>query len=175
MQVKSTVVLALLAGTLLSCGDGIGGVTDPTSGGSTPTPTPRPGATPTPTATPAATPTPSTGLTCQLASLPDCAATGCCERGGTPLFTAEVERAMNDLENTRPDLFGAGGKVRDNLVYLQVLAQRITQLTGLCTKPEGHDEIRVKRDQTVAQHVDVLISDEFPAVVGVYTCRPASF
>jgi hypothetical protein len=60
---------------------------------------------------------------------------------------------------------------------MQVLAQEILNRSNgqICAEPLGHDELRIKGDQNVSQHVDVLISDRTPWVGGAYTCRPASF
>lgn len=133
-------------------------------------------ATPTPTAAPTATPspTPSAGLTCNLPALPHCD-DKCCTAGGTVMFVSELELAEADLYKTQPNLFQSNGQVKNNFEYLAALAKRLTQLTGLCAEANAHDEIRVKRDQTVSQHIDVLISDVTPWVGGAYTCRPASF
>jgi hypothetical protein len=157
--------------TALGCGDGIG---DITSGGPSATPTPAPTATPVPTPAPTATPT--ANATCQLARLPNCDAQ-CCREGGSVIHRAELDAAQNSLRNRRPDLYLSNGDVRDNFQWMQVLAQEILNNTNgrVCAEPLGHDEIRVKSDQSVSQHVDVLISDRTPWVGGAYTCRPASF
>jgi hypothetical protein len=167
--------VALAVMTMAGCGDGIGDVTTASSPSGTPKPaattTPAPG-TPTPTPTP--TPKPGT-LTCTLPSLPICDA-ACCSAGGDRLFTKEIQAAEDDLYNTQPGLFLSNGDVKNNLDYLNALAKRLTEMTGLCAVANAHDEIRVKRDQTVSQHVDVLSgNDATPWVGGVYTCRPASF
>jgi hypothetical protein len=140
--------------TALGCGDGIG---DITSGG------------------PSATPT-TANATCQLARLPNCDAQ-CCREGGSVIHRAELDAAQNSLRNRRPDLYLSNGDVRDNFQWMQVLAQELLNNTNgrVCAEPLGHDEIRVKSDQSVSQHVDVLISDRTPWVGGAYTCRPASF
>jgi hypothetical protein len=91
------------------------------------------------------------------------------------LFTPELEAAQDDLRRNQPALFHANGQVKSNFEYMGALAKRLTERTGLCAEPLGHDELRVKRDQTVSQHIDVLISDVTPWVGGAYTCRPASF
>jgi hypothetical protein len=86
-----------------------------------------------------------------------------------------MQAAEDDLTRTQPGLFLPNGDVRDNIAYLAALARRITEMSGLCTEPLGHDEIRIKGDQNISQHVDVLIADVSPWVGGAYTCRPASF
>jgi hypothetical protein len=180
--VKKTVVGAVAAlsvmMTMFGCGDGIGGVTT----GSSPSGTPKPSATPAPgtgtsaSPTPTPSPTPRPGaLSCTLPSLPICDA-ACCTAGGTKLFTQEIQAAEDDLYATQPGLFLPNGDVKNNLDFLAALAKRLTEMTGLCAQANGHDEIRVKRDQSVSQHVDVLLgADATPWVGGVYTCRPASF
>lgn len=93
------------------------------------------------------------------------------------IYRNEIDVAENNVRTKRPELFFSNGDVRDNLEYLKVLAQELMNNTGgrICSEPLGHDEIRVKGDQNVSQHVDVLISDREPWVGGAYTCRPASF
>ena len=159
---------------MVGCGDGIG---DVTTAGPSATPTPRPGASPTPTPVPTPTPTPTPrpgALSCSLPSLPICDA-ACCSSGGPNLFRNEVETAEDDLVRSQPGLFLPNGNVKDKFAYLDALAKRLTELTGLCAVANGHDELRIKKDQTVSNHVDVLIGDETPWVGGIYTCRPASF
>ena len=93
------------------------------------------------------------------------------------IFRNEIDVAQNSVRTKRPELFFSNGNVRDNFEYLKVLAQEVLNLSGgrICAEPLGHDEIRVKGDQSISQHVDVLISDVEPWVGGAYTCRPASF
>lgn len=174
--------------TFSNCGDGLDLVPDLSgpaggaSGGATSTPTPRPATTATPTPTP--TPTPSGGLTCQLPSRPDCGNSGCCTEGGTALFSAQINDAQADLERTRPELFNSNGSLRiDELDYTDLLAKKITALTGLCAVGGGRggesrskDEVGIKSDNNVSQNVDVIIgSSNTPYIGGRYTCRPASF
>ena len=169
---KTTIGSAMALATLvIGCGTGIG---DGTSGsGPSATPTPVAAATPAPTAVP--TPTPATSnLTCNLAKLPNCDA-NCCSAGGSVMFRSEIEEAQADLVRTQPGLFQGNGDVRNNFDYLAALAKRLTERTGICAEALAHDEIRVKRDQSVSQHVDVLIADVSPGILGAYTCRPASF
>ena len=92
-----------------------------------------------------------------------------------PLFYAQIEAAEDDLTKTQPGLFLPNGDVKDKFEYISALAKRLTQMTGICSEPLGHDEIRTKDNQSVSQHVDVLIADQTPWVGGAYTCRPASF
>lgn len=171
---RRTVLGAGLALTLMavSCGEGVAtldsgaGPSGSSSSVSQATPTPAPTAT--------QSPTPSAGLTCTLPSLPHCD-DKCCTAGGTVLFVSELELAEADLYKNQPNLFQSNGQVKNNFEYLAALAKRLTELTGLCAEANAHDEIRVKRDQTVSQHIDVLIGDVTPWVGGAYTCRPASF
>lgn len=164
--------LALTVMTMAACGDGIGDVT--TGSGPSSKPTPAPTATPAPTPTPTATP--SANATCKLPKLPNCDAQ-CCSQGGSVFLRNEIDAAQNSVRTKRPELFFSNGDVRDNFEYLKVLAQEVLNLSGgaICAEPLGHDEIRVKRDQSISQHVDVLIADREPWVGGAYTCRPASF
>lgn len=168
----ATGALVFLAVTAISCGDGIGDVTT----GSGPSATPTPAATPVPTPTATPTATPSSRATCQLPSLPNCDAQ-CCREGGSVIYTSQIESAQASLRNSQPGLFFSNGDVRDNIEYMKALAQEILNRSNgqICAEPLGHDEMRVKGDQNVSQHVDVLISDRTPWVGGAYTCRPASF
>ena len=166
----ATLALAVM---MAGCGDGIG---DVTSGGPSATPTPVATPTATPTATPAPTPTPNANLlSCTLPPrLPNCDAT-CCRAGGSVEFRTQIEEAQDDLRRNRPELFQGNGDVRDNLQYLQILAKRLTERTGICSEALGHDEIRVKNTNDRSQHVDVLVADRTPSVLGAYSCTPASF
>lgn len=164
-----------MAVTTISCGDGIGDVTTGSGPSSTPTPAPTPAATATPAATP--TPTPATSnVACRLPSLPNCDAT-CCSNGGSIIHRSQIEAAQEEVARTQPGLFLPGGNVRDNIEYMTVLARVIQNRSNgeVCAQVLGHDEIRIKSDQNVSQHVDVLIADATPAILGAYTCRPASF
>ncbi len=165
------------------CGDGLdsSSPTGSTGGGPT-TPTPAPTATPTPT--PAATPTPAQGLTCQLAPRPDCGNNGCCPDGGERLFDSQINNAQAELERTRPDIFNSNGSLRiDELAYTDLLASKITAMTGLCARGGGRggesiskDEVAIKRTNDLSQNVDVIIgSSNTPYIGGRHTCRPASF
>ena len=164
---------AILALALMtaSCGDGIG---DVTSGGPSSTPTPAPTATPAPTPTP--TPPPTANSTCRLPARQNCDAQ-CCSAGGSVIYRTEIDIAQNSVRTKRPELFFSNGNVRDNFEYLRVLSQEVLDLSSgqICAEPLGHDEIRIKGNQEVSQHVDVLVADVSPAILGAYTCRPASF
>jgi len=139
----------------------------------TPTPTPTP--VPTPTATPRIT-------TCTLPENDDCGSR-CCTKGGTELFTAEIEAAQDALERSSPDLFEDDGSLAvDEEVYTAALAKKITEMTGICCRGGGRptsiskDEVACKRNNNVSQNTDVILgSNNSPFVGGVYTCRPASF
>ena len=91
------------------------------------------------------------------------------------MWRTQIEDAEAELFRTQPNLFFSNGNVRDKFEYMAALAKLLTARTGLCAEPLGHDEIRVKENQNVSQHIDVLIADESPWVGGAYTCRPASF
>ena len=169
----ATLALAFMAVTNISCGDGIGDVT--TGSGPSATPTPAT-VTATPAPTPVPTATPSTRATCALPALPNCDAQ-CCREGGSVIYASQIDSAQASLRNSQPGLFFSNGDVRDNLEYMRQLAQEILHRSNdqICAEALGHDEMRVKGDQSVSQHVDVLISDRTPWVGGAYTCRPASF
>lgn len=167
--------VALAVMTMAGCGDGIGDVTSGSGPSSTPTPTttPRPGTSPTPTPVPTATPRPGV-LSCTLPKLPNCD-DQCCSQGGSVIWRTQLQDAEDELVKLQPGLFFSNGDVRDKFEYMAALAKLLTERTGLCAEPLGHDEIRVKENQTISQHIDVLIADQTPWVGGAYTCRPASF
>ena len=168
-----------LAIALSSCGDGL--ETSPT-GNATPTPTPRPTTSATPTPTPAPTATPVTTLKCELSERPDCGAT-CCTEGGGNSYVAVIDNAQTDLERTRPDLFNANGSLRvDEVTYTNILAAKITAMTGICAIGGGQgssrskDEVALKRDNNQSTNVDTIIgSSNTPYIGGAYNCRPAAF
>lgn len=167
-----------LALALASCGEGTTTATpsSPTgssSGAVTTTPTPTPA--PTPTATP-------TALKCELPERPDCGASCCFEGGGNPYVTA-IDNAQAELERTRKDIFNSDGSLKvDEVTYTNILAEKITAMTGICAIGGGQgssrskDEVGLKRDNNSSTNVDVIIgSTHTPAILGVYTCRPAAF
>ena len=177
----SLVCLGLpLAMAISNCGDGLDSSTpsSPTgssSGGSTSTPTPTATPTPTPTATP-------TALKCELPERPDCGASCCFEGGGNP-YVAVIDDAQAELERTRKDIFNSDGSLNvDKVTYTNILAEKITAMTGICAVGGGQgssrskDEVGLKRDNNSSTNVDVIIgSTHSPAILGVYTCRPAAF
>lgn len=140
-------------------------------------------ATPTPTPTPTPAPTPTPVMTCNLSANDDCGNSGCCREGGTIQFEAEIESAMAALERSSPDLFERNGSLAvDEEVYTAALAKKIVEMHGLCARGGGRpttiskDEVAVKRDNNMSQNVDVILgSTNTPAIIGVWTCRPASF
>ena len=144
------------------------------------TPTPAP----TPTSTPAPTPTSSPAAqSCDLHAKDDCGKTGCCRKGGPRLFDAEVLAAQLALRRTSPELFNRNGSLAvKNERYTATLAEKITELTGLCARGGGHgtsiapDEVAVKFDNLVSQNTDVIVgATNTPQLGSVFTCRPASF
>lgn len=173
---RKTAIGALVALTtfMVACGDGIGDAKTGSSPSGTPTPAPT--ATPAPTPTPTATPAPGGNIACRLPKLPNCDAT-CCSNGGSVQQRGEIEAAQDELVRTQPALFLPNGNVRDNFAYLAALARTIQNRSNgnICAEALGHDEVRIKAGQDISQHVDVLIADVTPAVLGAYTCRPASF
>jgi hypothetical protein len=145
------------------------------SGSTTPTPVPTP--------TPAATPTPVATLRCTLPDLPDCGFQGCCTEGGGNGYGTVIDNAQADLERTRPDLFNSNGSLKvDEITYTNILAAKITAMTGICAVGGGQgssrskDEVGLKRDNTQSTNVDVIIgSSNTPYIGGTYNCRPAAF
>ena len=163
-----------------NCSDGLESTpTNPSGsasgGGATPTPTPTATPTPAPTATP-------TALKCELSERPDCGASCCFEGGGNP-YVGVINDAQANLERTRPDLFNSNGSLAvDEVTYTRILAEKITAMSGVCAIGGGEgssrskDEVGLKRDNNSSTNVDVIIgSTHSPAILGVYTCRPAAF
>jgi hypothetical protein len=171
-------VLGVLS--LGACGDG-----SPTSN---PTPAPTPTPAPSPTPTPAPTP-PPVG-TCTLEPMPDCGAEGCCREGGGALqYEVEILGAQAAVKQAHPDWFRSNGSIRvSDVQYTEAVAQKITELYGLCARggdernprSGGHsissDEVGIKRDNGSSQNVDIIIgSSRMPSILEHFTCRPASF
>jgi hypothetical protein len=162
-----------------NCGDGLDqSPSSPTGGSSGAT------ATPTPTPTPAPTPTPTpVALKCELPDRPDCGFTGCCTEGGGNPYVTVIDNAQAELERTRPDLFNSNGSLKvDEITYTNILAAKITEMTGICAVGGGQgssrskDEVGLKRDNNSSTNVDTIIgSSNTPYIGGVYNCRPAAF
>ena len=98
------------------------------------------------------------------------------------MFEAEIEAGMRALERSNPELFDDGEIAVSEEEYTAALAKKITEMTGICCRGGGRpttiskDEVACKRDNNLSQNTDVIIgSTNTPAIVGVYTCRPASF
>lgn len=170
-----------------ACGDGLSDSTPVVNA----TPTPRPGSTPTPTptATPVATPTP-TGLRCALATQPNCATEngpyefGCCTARNIeelePGYEAAINEAQDFVENTRPELFDANGKVRggSERAYTQAVAARIVSKNGICTAAPSYmpeDEIAMKDRNEKSQIIDIIQGDGTRRLKYVSMCLPSNF
>jgi hypothetical protein len=170
---ESRVAVAVLCALMtFACSDDKGTSPTPTAAAPTPSPTPTPTPTPSPVATTKA---------CTLPEMGDCGA-GCCRRGGAAQFDAEIEAAQEALVYSSPQLFDANGRVKvEAEEYTAALAKKITEMTGLCARGGGKpssisgDEVAVKRDNTLSQNVDVLISNGVPWIGERFTCTPASF
>jgi hypothetical protein len=138
--------------------------------------------TPTPTPSPTAPPTPSI-KTCTVPENGDCGNSGCCRQGGALMFEAEIEAGMAALRRSDPDLFESDGSLAvDEEEYTDKLAKKITEMTGICCRGGGRpttiskDEVACKRDNNLSQNTDVILgSTNTPAIINVWTCRPASF
>lgn len=114
--------------------------------------------------------------------MPDCGLSGCCTRGGGNPYVTPIADAQTALERERPDIFNSNGSLKiDEIAYTNLLAAKITAMTGICTRGGGvgsasKDEVGLKRDNGTSINVDVIIgSTETPYIGGVYTCTPASF
>ena len=145
------------------------------SGSETASPTaPAAPATPAPTPAPAATPR---AFSCPLPALPDHQQP--CPKLN-PRFSTEVMGAIDEVINTRPDLFdfadnlGAGSwKVKDRTRYLRAVTDAINA-RGLCTtiSPE---EIGVKSTNDFNEQWNVITGRDYVRRAYVTTCIPSAF
>jgi hypothetical protein len=151
---------------------------------------PPTGVAPTPTPTPVPTPEPTpVAKSCTLEPREDCGDDGCCRKGGDNRFDAQIAEAQAAVVVDHPDWFRTNGSLRVGTEeYTAAVAAKITELHGLCTrggdglnpKQGGHsissDEVGIKADNGLSQNVDVVIgSSNKPAILGRWTCQPASF
>jgi hypothetical protein len=134
-----------------------------------PTPTP---AAPAPTATPAATPAPSGA--CSLPAMPD--GSSCSEEH--PHFNDDVEAAVRQIREERPNLFKPDGKkVKEQFYddYVRGVAD-ILKSYGYCAAQGGpDDEVAVKTKNDWNDQYDVLMGDGTSWVAYTVTCRPSRF
>ena len=157
----------------------------PGQGGPSPTATPTVPTTPTatpaapqPTATPTApTPTPTAAPPsgqCSLPSMPD--GSSCGEEH--PHFNDDVNAAVRQIRDQRPELFKPDGKkVKEQFYdeYVRGVAD-ILKSYGYCAAQGGpDDEVAVKTKNDWNDQYDVLMGDGTSWVAYTVTCRPSRF
>lgn len=145
-----------------------------------PSPTPTPNAPPTPTPTPAApVPTPAPTATpgsSDVCNLPPMHESPCAEEH--PHFNADVEAAVRQIREERPNLFKPDGKkVKEQFYdeYVRGVAD-ILKSYGYCAAQGGpEDEVAVKETNDWNDQYDVLMGDGTSWVAYTVTCRPSRF
>lgn len=175
MRFSTQLVLAGTLSLLAGCG-GSGGST-PAGPAPGPSPTPAPTATPSPSATP--TPTPPTGTSCPYGVGNYYAQ---CDRT-SPVFLPDVDHAIDQLVQDRPDLFdqsntaGPGAYyVLDPDQYFEGVVQNL-EGTGFCAEYGGFG-LQVKNSNDFSERYDILLgSGHIRRGDGSYraTCNPAAF
>jgi hypothetical protein len=148
---------------LLSCG---GGSSSNPVANTAPTSTPAPVATAAPTAAPAA------AVAC---GLPPVTAPSACDRDGNPVFLDQVDAAVAQVQQQRPELFEGQYVVSPGRFYLAVIAN--LQAQGFCAGFDG-EEIQVKNVNAYSEQYHLLTSGQIVrrgAVTWRATCRPAAF
>jgi hypothetical protein len=102
----------------------------------------------------------------------------------TPRYLSDVEAAITQLSNSKPELFDKGDmqpgtdfyKVTNIAGYTAGVVQALTA-RGFCAFWDG-EEIQVKRENGFSDHYDILTSDDhIRKGTGAYrsTCYPAAF
>jgi len=137
-----------------------------------PAPTPAPGGTPAPGATPPPPPPPSGS--CSLPPGPG-AGENCPVE--SPSFQAEVDAAITQLIQQRPDIFsGQGGNplVVKHSEYMNGVVANLRS-RGLCAIVDSDDEIAVKNTNSFNDQYDILLSTGHVRRAYTATCRPAWF
>jgi hypothetical protein len=138
---------------------------------------PAPGGTPAPgpTASPGPTPNPAPpGGSC---SLPPGGGAGQNCPVESPSFQAEVEAAITQLIQQRPDIFsGQGGSplVVKHSEYMNGVVANLRS-RGLCAIVDSDDEIAVKNTNSFNDQYDILLSTGQVRRAYTATCRPAWF
>jgi len=137
-----------------------------------PAPTPAPGGTPAPGATPPPPPPPS-----GLCSLPPGPGPGVNCPAESPSFLDEVDAAITQLIQQRPDIFsGQGGNplVVKHSEYMNGVVANLRS-RGLCAIVDSDDEIAVKNTNSFNDQYDILLSTGHVRRAYTATCRPAWF
>lgn len=143
-----------------------------------PLPTPPPPAPAPPPAAPAPAPPgpapapapPPSGGSC---SLPPGGGPGTNCPVESPSFQAEVEAAIAQLMQQRPDIFNGTAVVKHSEYMNGVVANLRSR--GLCAIVDSDDEIAVKNTNVFSDQYDILLSSGHVRRAYTATCRPAWF
>jgi hypothetical protein len=152
----SIAALALL--TLNVCGGGKGSPSGPT--------TPQTPAAPTPTPSP--TPDPPVSLSCTR--LPTGAANPSCGVE-TPVFMADIDKAINTLQGQRPDIFVGDTVVKVGAYYVGII--ELLDKEGICAI-FGGEELGVKSSNAFSESYDILTAKNQVRRKYVSSCSPAA-
>lgn len=146
----------------------------PTAPPATQPPNPAPAPAPSGAPAPAPTSAPPSGGSC---SLPpgNGAGTNCPVE--SPSFQSEVEDAINQLIQQRPDIFSGGGPAPLVVKHSEYMNGVVANLRsrGLCAVVDSEDEIAVKNTNTFNDQYDILLSTGQVRRAYTATCRPAWF
>jgi hypothetical protein len=107
-----------------------------------------------------------------------------CSRQESGQFFGQVEGAVNQVMEERPDLFdftdyatGNGPRILDLAAYHQAVVDVLTP-QGFCAKDDRGEEIAIKNENGFSEQYDVQFADEYVRIgQGIYrsTCHPAAF
>lgn len=146
-------------------------------------PTPPPPAPPPPPAAPAPAPTPPGATPAPPPAPPPPGGGSCSLPPGngpgvncpveSPSFQADVEAAIAQLMQQRPDIFN-GTAVLKHSDYMNGVVANL-RARGLCAIVDSDDEIAVKNTNAFSDQYDILLSSGHVRRAYTATCRPAWF
>jgi hypothetical protein len=118
-------------------------------------------------------------MSCTIpAQATDCRHDGCC-RQQTDTLGEYVERAIRDVQASRPEMFNGDEVINESDEELVVLAvaRMLETRYGLCAKPGPiEDEVAVKNTNAFSEQFDIILANHRVNVHGyMVTCRPARF
>jgi hypothetical protein len=92
-------------------------------------------------------------------------------------FQGEVEAAINQLIQQRPDIFSGGGSAPLVVKHSEYMNGVVANLRsrGLCAIVDSDDEIAVKNTNSFNDQYDILLSTGQVRRAYTATCRPAWF
>lgn len=139
-----------------------------------PAPPSNPGPAPTPGTNPTPAPAPPQGGSC---SLPPGNGPGSNCPVESPSFQSEVDAAITQLIQQRPDIFSGGGSSPFVVKHDEYMNGVVANLRsrGLCAIVDSDDEIAVKNTNSFNDQYDILLSTGAVRRAYTATCRPAWF